>query len=87
MSNTVTIEQGLTAYFKQPSGPSRPGIDWAIRISGERTGTVIVRTYFSSPSPQQSEQQALANKAMLFVKKKLAEGWIPESKDTFLEAE
>jgi hypothetical protein len=85
MSNTITIEQGLTAYFKQPSGPSRPGIDWAIRISGDRTGTVMVRTYFSSASPQQSEQQALANKAVSFIQKKLAEGWVPSS--DFLEAE
>jgi hypothetical protein len=79
MNNTISLEKGLTAYFKQPSGPSRPGIDWAVRISGERTGTVIVRTYFSSATPQLSEQQALANKAILFVQKKLAEGWIPNS--------
>jgi hypothetical protein len=79
MSNTITIKGGLNAFFKQPSGPSRPGIDWAVNIAGERTSTVIVRTYFSSSSPEESEKQALANKALLFVQKKLAEGWIPTS--------
>ncbi len=85
MNSTITIENGLAAYFKQPSGPSRPGIDWTIRISGERAGTAMVRTYFSSDPPQDSEQQALADKAIRLIQKKLAEGWIPQG--GLLEAE
>ena len=78
MSNTITVEQGLAAHFKQPSGESRPGVDWAVRISGARAGVVLVRTYFSSSPPQQSEQQAMADRAVRFVQRKLEQGWIPE---------
>ena len=85
MDNTVTVEKGLAAHFKQPSGESRPGVDWAVRIAGERTDTVIVRTYFSSSPPQQTEQKALADKAVLFIQRKLEQGWIPEP--GMLEAE
>jgi hypothetical protein len=77
MSHTVTVVEGLAAYFKQPSGPSRPGVDWAVEIAGERAGTVIVRTYFSSDPPKDAERKVLADKAVLFVQKKLEEGWIP----------
>ena len=77
MSETVTVEKGFTAYFKQPSGRSRPGVDWAIQISGARSGMVVVRTYFSSNPPQDTERKALAEKAVLFVERKLEQGWIP----------
>lgn len=84
-SNTITIENGLAAHFQQPSGSSRPGVDWAVRITGERTATVFVRTYFSSDPPQDAEKKTLADRAVLFVQKKLEQGWIPEP-GGFLEA-
>lgn len=77
MNNTVTVVNGLAAYFKQPFGASRPGVDWAVEITGERAGTVVVRTYFSSDPPQDAERTVLVDKAVLFVQKKLEEGWIP----------
>ena len=77
MSETVTVEKGLAAYFKQPSGSSRPGVDWAIRITGARDGVVVVRTYFSSNPPQDIEKKDLAEKAVRFVQRKLEQGWIP----------
>ena len=77
MSNTVTIERGFAGSFKQLSGRSRPGVDWAIQISGARSGVVVVRTYFSSNPPQETERKALADKAVIFVQKKLEEGWVP----------
>ena len=77
MSNTVTVEKGFAASFKQPSGRSRPGVDWAIQIAGERAGMVVVRTYFSSNPLQEAEKKALAEKAVLFVQQKLEQGWIP----------
>ncbi len=77
MSNTVTIEKGFVAHFKQPSGRSRPGVDWAIQIAGARSGMVAVRTYFSSNPPQEAEKKALPEKAVLFVQRKLEQGWIP----------
>ena len=38
---------------------------------------VVVRTYFSSNPPQEEEKKALAEKAVLFVQRKLEQGWIP----------
>jgi hypothetical protein len=78
MSNTITVEKGLAAHFKQLAGPSRPGVDWMVRIAGDQSGVVIVRTYFSSSPPQESEKPALANKAASLVRQKLEQGWTPQ---------
>jgi hypothetical protein len=86
MTNTVTVENGLAAYFKRPTGQSSPGIDWAVRIEGERAGMVIVRTYFTSNPPQEIEKIILSEKAAAFVNQKLEAGWIPQP-DTLLEIE
>jgi hypothetical protein len=77
MSNTITVENGLAAHFKQPTGRSRYGVDWVIRITGARDGVVLVRTYFSSDMPAEAEKKALADKAVLFVQRKLEQGWLP----------
>jgi hypothetical protein len=86
MSNTVKIEKGLTAYFKQPTGSSRPGVDWVVQITGDQAGTVVVRTYFPTSPPRETEKPALADKAARFITKKLAAGWLP-GKENFLEAD
>lgn len=77
MSNSVTVERGFAGSFKQASGRSRPGVDWAIQISGARSGVVVVRTYFTSNPPEEAEKKALAERAVLFVHEKLEQGWIP----------
>jgi hypothetical protein len=77
MSNTIVVENGLAAHFKQASGRSRFGIDWVVRITGARDGVVIVRTYFSSDMPPEAEKKAMAEKAVLFVQRKLDQGWLP----------
>ncbi len=77
MGIEVTIQGSLARSFKQASGPSRPGIDWAIQIAGARSGTVVVRTYCSSSPPQEAEKEALGEKAILFVQEKLEQGWLP----------
>ncbi|HEU0010738.1 MAG TPA: hypothetical protein VFT34_13050 [Verrucomicrobiae bacterium] len=77
MSNTVTVEKGLVGHFKQASGRSRLGVDWAVRVTGARDAVVVVRTYFSSDMPQEAEKKAFAEKAMLFVQRKLEQGWLP----------
>jgi hypothetical protein len=84
MNNTITVEQGLSAYFKQPKGKSRPGVDWAVRIEGVRAGRVIVRTYFRSGAPNETEKKTLADKAARFVAQKLEQGWAPQG-GTILE--
>jgi len=77
MSSTITVENGLAGHFKQATSRSRYGVDWAVRITGARDGVVIVRTYFSSDMPQEAEKKALAEKAALFVQRKLEQGWLP----------
>jgi hypothetical protein len=86
MSARVKIEKGITAYFKQPTGPSRPGVDWVVQIAGEHAGPVIVRTYFSTNPPQETEKPTLADKAARFMTRKLATGWSPGT-ENFLEAD
>jgi len=86
MRNTVTVENGLSAYFKQPKGPSRPGVDWAVKIAGERAVTIVVRTYFSTDPPRETDKTAMAEKAGRFITKKLATGWFPTT-ENFLEAD
>lgn len=77
MSQTVTVANGFEKRVKGPSGKIRPAVDWAIEITGKSGGLVVVRTYFSSNPPQEAEKRALADKAVLFVQKRLAEGWLP----------
>lgn len=79
MNNKITVEKGLSAYFKQPSGKSRPGVDWAVRIEGETPGTVLVRTYYKASAPKESEKKTLAEKAVRFVAQKLEQGWTPQA--------
>ena len=40
-------------------------------------GVVVVRTYFSSDMPLEAEKKELANKAVVFVQRKLEQGWLP----------
>ena len=77
MNNTITVENGLAAHFKQATGRSRHGVDWVIRITGARDGVVVVRTYFSSDMPPESEKKMLADKAILFVQRRLERGYLP----------
>lgn len=86
MSHTVTVVNGLSAHFKRPQGPSRPGVDWVVQIAGEHTVTVMVRTYFSSDPPKEAEKAALAEQAARCITKKLATGWVPGT-ERFLEAD
>jgi hypothetical protein len=75
--NTITVENSLAAHFKQSAGPSLPGIEWALRISGEFNQVVLVRTLSHSQLPTPEEKRALAGKAVQFLKAKLEQGWTP----------
>ncbi len=86
MSSTVTVTSGLAAHFKQPKGPSRPGVDWVVQIAGEQAATIIVRTYFSTDPPRETEKAALAEKAARFITTKLSTGWFPLT-EKFLDAD
>jgi hypothetical protein len=86
MSNTVTVTSGLSAHFKQSKGPSRPGVDWVVQITGEQAATVKVRTYYSTDPPRETEKAAMAERAGRFITKKLSTGWFPLT-ETFLDAD
>jgi hypothetical protein len=77
MNHTVTLARGFDKSVKQPFGAPRRGIEWAIEIAGAHTGMVVVRTYFTSHSPDDAERQMLAEKAVRFVERKMADGYLP----------
>jgi len=73
----VRALQGLRAHFKQPSGPSRPGADWAISLvnsAGERK--ILVRTYADEVGPLSPEQEAQL--AVAYVGHLIESGWSPD---------
>ena len=75
----MRVEKGLSAHFKQPNGPSRPGTDWAIGLKqGEVTHTVLVRTYSDQVAPELAKDgQFMANTAMRYLNDLLNSGWDP----------
>ena len=87
MPFTVTAVSSLEAFFKQPVGASRPGVDWAIRISGDRTASLIVRTYFVGNSPRKAELPALQAHAENQVRQRLESGWTPDDSGFLLVEE
>jgi hypothetical protein len=85
MSYRITVEHGLAAHFNQANGPSRPGVDWMLRIEGSKTGVAVVRTYLSSPSATEEEKAQLAQKAVAYLQAKIATGWLPAIRDGTFE--
>ena len=73
----VRVLQGLRANFKQPSGPSRAGTDWAISLSNARgESTILVRTYADEVGPLSEEEEARL--ALEFIGQLIESGWTPE---------
>ena len=73
----IEVTKGLSAHFKQPNGPSIPGIDWFVQFQkeGEKRG-LLVRQYVMS-NQSGVHKEALAHQAMQFVMSKLDSGWFP----------
>jgi hypothetical protein len=86
MYYSISIKKGLSAYLKLPTGSSRPGVIWFVKIEGERNATVMVRSFFPTDRTDREEELALANRAEILVREKLATGWFPDA-DTMLEVE
>lgn len=73
----VSVSSGLSAYFKQPTGKSRAGTDWAVTLECDgATKGLFVRSYQDETGNQQPAQiaSAIAN----FIQQKIKEGWDPE---------
>jgi len=76
----MRVEGALEAHFKQPTGPSRPGIDWTIGLKrGEETHRVRVRSYFSDDmrSAVRADTTYLGRTVMQYLDDLLATGWPP----------
>ena len=76
----MRVEGGLSAHFKQPSGPSRPGTEWAIVLKrGEETHTVRVRAYLAEGAGKatRADQGYQARTTMQYLDDLLARGWHP----------
>jgi hypothetical protein len=73
----VRAIQGLRAHFKQASGPSRAGADWALALTnsaGERR--ILVRTYADDVGQLSPEQEAQL--AVEYVGHLIRSGWSPD---------
>lgn len=81
----ITVERGLAAHFKQANGPSRPGIDWLVKIEGPKSGTVIVRTYLKSAAASELDKAMLSQQALDLVQRKIESGWNPSIQSGILE--
>jgi len=76
----MRVEGALEAHFKQPTGASRPGIDWTIGIKrGPETHRVRVRSYFAedmSPAVK-ADTTYLGRTVMQYLDDLLRSGWTP----------
>lgn len=76
----MRVEDGLSAHFNQPDGPSKPGTDWRIGLKrGDETHSVIVRTYLADDlAPKlKNDAEYQAGVAMEYLNAVLNEGWNP----------
>jgi hypothetical protein len=76
----MRVEDGLSAHFLQPDGPSKPGTDWRIGLKrGDETHSVIVRTYLADDlaSTLQKDSEYQASVAMEYLNDVLNDGWHP----------
>ena len=76
----MRVEGALEAHFKQPNGPSRPGIDWAIGLKrGEDLHTVRVRSYFMDDATKatRADTRYLGNTVMQHLDELIRSGWDP----------
>jgi hypothetical protein len=73
----VRVTGSLRAYFKQPDGTSRPGIDWAVSLtSNSKTKRILVRAYDEAVINGHSEQAAQL--VLRYVVSLLDSGWSPD---------
>lgn len=72
----LKITGGMSAHFKQESGPSRPAILWSIAASnGKVEKKLLVRDYIDDPGGHTQEQSAQATIA--YIGSLIQGGWSP----------
>jgi hypothetical protein len=76
----MRIEGALSAHFKQPYGPSRPGTDWKVGLKrGDELHTIFVRTYFreDASAATRADTTYQGDTVMGYVSDLIRAGWSP----------
>ncbi len=76
----MRIERGLSAHFKQPDGPSRPGVLWTVGLKrGDEIYSVMVEALLTDDATQATrrDQEYQAQTAMQYLNDQLNNGWHP----------
>jgi len=76
----LAVESGLAAHFKQPDGPSVPGVSWLVRIEyGGRLHFARVKALFANDATQATrrDQAYQVKTTMDYLAAEIAGGWDP----------
>lgn len=77
----MRVEGGLSAHFKIPDGPSRPGVHWTIGLKqGAKTYQVLVKALFADDATPETRanQEYQGQVAMQYLNDCLEQGWHPD---------
>jgi hypothetical protein len=83
------IDGTLAAHFKQPDGPSRPGIDFKLSLRrGGAEYRILVRAYLAPDLTRAARQDGfyLGQTVLGYVFDRLSQGWVPTGADYPLPA-
>jgi hypothetical protein len=76
----MSIESGLSAHFRQPDGPSVPGVDWLVRIEHEgQVHHARVRSLLAADASVSTrrDQAYQAQTTMQYLADEIGKGWSP----------
>jgi hypothetical protein len=76
----MRVEKSLSANFKQPSGPSRPGVMWSVGLKrGDETYVVMVKGLLMDDATLETrnDQTYQAQTVMQYLNDQLNQGWHP----------
>jgi hypothetical protein len=76
----MSIESALAAHFKQPDGPSMPGVSWLIRIDhGGRSYSARVKALLAADATKATRRDDgyQARTAMQYLAAEIENGWNP----------
>lgn len=76
----MRVESGLSAHFKVPDGPSRPGVQWTIGLKqGENIYQVLVKALLADDATPETKanEEYQAQVAMQYLNDRLTNGWHP----------
>ncbi|MCE9657560.1 MAG: hypothetical protein K8R60_03305 [Burkholderiales bacterium] len=80
MAVAMTVESGLAAHFKQPEGPSVPGVEWLVRIEHEgRIHHARVRALLAADASAatRKDEAYQAQTTMQYLAESIEQGWNP----------